>query len=150
MLIWGEASNLRHMPEALCFLFHGMRLELRGAAAAGSGGGSGSRLSGMRAWPGARAPGWFLSRVVAPLYRSVRVAINLRKGSGDLESHTARINYDDANEFFWDVRACPLLSLSRARAPSRPRLPHCSRARALEPPLPASRGALPPKGAAKV
>ena len=24
LLIWGEAANIRHMPECLCFLFHKM------------------------------------------------------------------------------------------------------------------------------
>ena len=25
VLVWGEAANLRHVPEALCFLYHQMR-----------------------------------------------------------------------------------------------------------------------------
>ena len=25
LLIWGEAANLRHVPECICFLFHQMR-----------------------------------------------------------------------------------------------------------------------------
>jgi callose synthase len=28
LLIWGEAANLKHVPESLCFLFHKMRTEL--------------------------------------------------------------------------------------------------------------------------
>ena len=34
LLIWGEAANLRHMPECLCFLFHNTRARDAGRDAA--------------------------------------------------------------------------------------------------------------------
>jgi callose synthase len=52
LLVWGEAANLRHAPECLCFIWHEMRREVRVAPAAP-----------------VRPPGWFLAHVVAPLYR---------------------------------------------------------------------------------
>ena len=33
LLIWGEAANLRFMPECLCFIFHNVRLKILGAQA---------------------------------------------------------------------------------------------------------------------
>ena len=89
LCIWGEAANLRHVPEALCFLFHQMRAELWVAAAA----------------PAARPPrpqGWFLSQVVAPLYALMRCEMNRRDARGKPLGHTRKCNYDDFNEYFWD------------------------------------------------
>ena len=89
LLIWGEAANLRHVPESLCFLFHQMRLELWAAGPS----------AGGAAAPN-RPQGWFLSRVVAPLYRTMRSEMN-RKVKGKPVGHTRKANYDDFNEFFW-------------------------------------------------
>eukprot|EP00962_Isochrysis_galbana_P057810 scaffold30368_cov73-Isochrysis_galbana.AAC.1 len=90
MLIWGEAANLRHLPECLCFLFHQMRKEL---------------------WekplhtPRRRPQGWFLSRVVAPMYRKMRAEMKRTHPSGKSLGHTGKANYDDFNEFFWRPEA---------------------------------------------
>jgi hypothetical protein len=86
MLIWGESANLRHLPECLCFLFHQMRTEL---------------------WekplhtPRRRPQGWYLSRVVAPMYRKMRAEMKRTHPSGKPLGHTRKANYDDFNEFFW-------------------------------------------------
>ena len=85
VLIWGEAANLRHVPESLCYLFHSMRSEL---------------------WQGPQAvmqrpQGWFLSRVIAPLYRHMRTAMSTKDSKGKDLGHTRKPNYDDFNEFFW-------------------------------------------------
>ena len=50
LLIWGECSNLRHMPECICYLFHSCRGELE----------LGQRMH--------RPEGDFLYSVVQPLY----------------------------------------------------------------------------------
>uniref|UniRef100_A0A7S0NMX1 1,3-beta-glucan synthase n=1 Tax=Calcidiscus leptoporus TaxID=127549 RepID=A0A7S0NMX1_9EUKA len=80
LLIWGEAANLKHVPESLCFLFHQMRAELRNK---------------RKPIPAYKPAGWFLSRVVAPLYRVMRAELTKKTG------HTRHCNYDDINEFFW-------------------------------------------------
>jgi len=85
MLIWGEAANLRHVPESLCYLFHKMRAELWGAAPHSV----------------QRPQGWFLSRVIAPLYRHMRAEMNRKNAKGKPLGHTSKPNYDDFNEFFW-------------------------------------------------
>lgn len=54
LLIWGESSNLRHMPECICFLFHSALRDLR------------SRND--TSFP----PGTFLSFVVKPLYDIIK------------------------------------------------------------------------------
>ncbi|CEG43044.1 glycosyl family 48 [Plasmopara halstedii] len=75
--IWGEASNLRHSPEFLCFLYHKMKEEFPSV-----------RHS-------EREPGYFLDTVVTPVY-------GLLKGEmTSLFDHEDRHNYDDFNEFFW-------------------------------------------------
>ena len=87
VLIWGEAANLRHVPESLCFLFHSMRSELWKASHS----------------PMQRPQGWFLSRVIAPLYRHMRAEMNKKNARGQPLGHTRKPNYDDFNEFFWSA-----------------------------------------------
>lgn len=53
--LWGEAANLRLVPEALCFLFHKMSGELRRADALGV--------------EPVRSEGAFLKCVVQPVYK---------------------------------------------------------------------------------
>ncbi|GLD91630.1 hypothetical protein PINS_up000163 [Pythium insidiosum] len=76
--IWGEASNLRHVPECLCFLFHKMKEEFPAVR----------HMS--------REPGFFLDTVVTPLYNLIQSQMSSRL------DHQDRHNYDDFNEFFWN------------------------------------------------
>ena len=48
-----------------------------------------------------RPQGWFLSRVVAPLYSAMRKEMNRKGPRGKSLGHTKKCNYDDFNEFFW-------------------------------------------------
>ncbi|KAF3442292.1 hypothetical protein FNV43_RR16208 [Rhamnella rubrinervis] len=97
LLIWGEASNLRFMPECLCYIFHHMAYELH------------SMLTGavsvttwekvMPAYGG--GPESFLNSVVTPIYRAIKEeAEKSKNGTAD---HSTWRNYDDLNEYFW----CP-------------------------------------------
>ncbi|KAG6610049.1 putative glycosyl transferase family 48 protein [Phytophthora cinnamomi] len=79
--IWGEASNLRHSPEFLCFLFHKMKEEFPSI-----------RHS-------EREAGHFLDTVVTPVYGLLRAEMSSK------HDHEDRHNYDDFNEFFW-TKAC--------------------------------------------
>lgn len=72
LLIWGEASNIRHAPECLCFILHSLYRQLK-------------RVENIQL-----PAGTFLSLVIKPIYDS----INNAKKEGK--------NYDDFNEFFWN------------------------------------------------
>lgn len=79
LLIWGEAGNLRHMPEMMCYIFHGMADELR-------------LMPDDRP---VRPEYMYLDHVITPIYDILSSAFRAA-------SHTTRKNYDDFNEFFWD------------------------------------------------
>ena len=53
-LVWGEAANLKHMPEAICFLYHKCKQEHKQFAS----------LSAHKEM----YPGYFLDMVITPLY----------------------------------------------------------------------------------
>ncbi|KAH9723648.1 putative callose synthase 8 [Citrus sinensis] len=95
LLIWGEAANLRFMPECLCYIFHHMAYELHGILT-----GAVSTITGekiMPAYGGAFES--FLKNVVTPIYRVMyEEAQKSKNGTAD---HSKWRNYDDLNEFFW-------------------------------------------------
>ena len=62
--VWGEASNIRHMPECLCFLFHKMMEEYNRSIASSS--------SLVIPQPRRLCAGNFLEFVVTPIYHIVR------------------------------------------------------------------------------
>jgi len=119
LLLWGEAANLRFMPEMLCFLFelaraHAAEMQARELNNGGDGSG------------GAVAEGWFLQRVVRPIYECVfkeTYAETDPDGGGpgaprpvpldDAAMPRYPRNYDDWNEAFWSLE-----TLSRLRTTS--------------------------------
>ncbi|KAG6554695.1 hypothetical protein Mapa_003714 [Marchantia paleacea] len=97
LLIWGEAANLRFMPECLCFIFHHMCGEL-------------NRIldrsiddSGQYMQPASGGiQNGFLQKVIRPIYAVVKAeAQECRAGKNP---HSAWRNYDDMNEYFWSKR----------------------------------------------
>ncbi|XP_059628840.1 callose synthase 3 [Cornus florida] len=97
LLIWGEAANLRFMPECLCYIYHHMAFELYGMLA-----GNVSPMTGENVKPayGGEEEA-FLRKVVTPIYEVVaREAKRSRKGK---TKHSQWRNYDDLNEYFWSV-----------------------------------------------
>eukprot|EP00600_Ochromonadales_sp_CCMP1393_P017267 CAMPEP_0175031692 /NCGR_PEP_ID=MMETSP0005-20121125/20978_1 /TAXON_ID=420556 /ORGANISM="Ochromonas sp., Strain CCMP1393" /LENGTH=845 /DNA_ID=CAMNT_0016292013 /DNA_START=268 /DNA_END=2805 /DNA_ORIENTATION=- len=109
LLIWGEAANLKHMPECLCFLTHKMmeeHLEITGkhnnntinsnndSSNNNSNNNSNGSVTGGGPKRG-RYPGFFLDMTVTPLFEVVNEAL---RASGDHRNHKT---YDDFNEFFW-------------------------------------------------
>ncbi|CAA3027502.1 callose synthase 8 [Olea europaea subsp. europaea] len=95
LLIWGEAANLRFMPECLCYIFHHMACEMHNVLT-----GAVSMITGERFMPayggGTEA---FLNLVVSPIYEVIRQeAMKNRNGT---TGHSTWRNYDDLNEFFW-------------------------------------------------
>ncbi|KAL7564229.1 hypothetical protein ACA910_012257 [Epithemia clementina (nom. ined.)] len=83
--IWGEASNIRHMPECLWFLYHKMMEEY-------------IQSEGYTHTRSLYA-GFYVDCVVMPIFEIVAKSMNSNK------DHQDRRNYDDFNEFFWS-REC--------------------------------------------
>ncbi|XP_044483306.1 callose synthase 3-like [Mangifera indica] len=97
LLIWGEAANLRFMPECLCYIYHHMAFELYGMLAR-----SVSPMTGENVKPAYGGDEEaFLRKVVTPIYEVIaREAERSQKGKS---KHSQWRNYDDLNEYFWSV-----------------------------------------------
>ncbi|XP_059662797.1 putative callose synthase 8 [Cornus florida] len=97
LLIWGEAANLRFMPECLCYIFHHMAYELHSMLI-----GAVSMTTREKVMPAYRGESEsFLNEVVSPIYRVIQEeAMKNKNGTAD---HSTWRNYDDLNEYFW----CP-------------------------------------------
>ena len=124
-LLWGEAANLRHTPECLCFLFYCASNALlvhydpyRGTAPvkivrresgqlekASQGGSQLLRIEPVPQagdLPGFPLPaGYFLHSMVTPIYKYMASEI-LGKAKQPIAE---RVLYDDINEAFWDGAA---------------------------------------------
>ncbi|KAK4753686.1 hypothetical protein SAY87_001790 [Trapa incisa] len=97
-LIWGEAANIRFLPECLCYIFHHMAREmdeiLRQQVA--------QRANSCNSENGAS----FLKEVITPLYEVV--AAEAANNDNGKAPHSTWRNYDDFNEFFWSLRCFEL------------------------------------------
>lgn len=92
-LIWGEAANIRFLPECLCYIFHHMGMELN------------EILRQQVAQPAkscaSEAGVSFLNQVICPLYDVV--AAEAGNNDNGRAPHSAWRNYDDFNEYFWSI-----------------------------------------------
>ncbi|XP_038879408.1 callose synthase 3 [Benincasa hispida] len=97
LLIWGEAANLRFMPECLCYIYHHMAFELYGMLA-----GNISPMTGENVKPAYGGENEaFLRKVVTPIYEVIaKEAARSKQGKS---KHSQWRNYDDLNEYFWSV-----------------------------------------------
>ncbi|KAL5539883.1 hypothetical protein UlMin_043582 [Ulmus minor] len=97
LLIWGEAANLRFMPECLCYIYHHMAFELYGMLA-----GNVSPMTGENVKPayGGEEEA-FLRKVVTPIYEVI--AKEGERSKRGRSKHSQWRNYDDLNEYFWSV-----------------------------------------------
>ncbi|KAF7836581.1 putative callose synthase 8 [Senna tora] len=95
LLIWGEAANLRFMPECLCYIFHQMAYELHGVLS-----GAISLTTWEKVMPayGGESDS-YLNNVITPIYRVIRE--EAAKSKGGTADHSLWRNYDDLNEYFW-------------------------------------------------
>ncbi|KAI3793712.1 hypothetical protein L1987_36333 [Smallanthus sonchifolius] len=97
LLIWGEAANLRFMPECLCYIFHHMAFELYGMLA-----GNVSPMTGENVKPAYGGDEEaFLTKVVTPIYDVIAKEAAWSKVGKS--KHSQWRNYDDLNEYFWSV-----------------------------------------------
>ncbi|RHN69933.1 putative 1,3-beta-glucan synthase [Medicago truncatula] len=95
LLIWGEASNLRFMPECICYIFHNMAYELHGLLA-----GNVSIVTGENIKPSYGGDDEaFLRKVISPIYKVIHT--EAEKSRNGMAPHSAWCNYDDLNEYFW-------------------------------------------------
>ncbi|KAL2331236.1 hypothetical protein Fmac_018817 [Flemingia macrophylla] len=95
LLIWGEAANLRFMPECLCYIFHHMAYELHGILS-----GAISLTTWEKVMPAyGGEPESFLKNVVTPIYNVIKEEVDNNKGGA--ADHSVWRNYDDLNEYFW-------------------------------------------------
>ncbi|KAI5662239.1 hypothetical protein M9H77_21562 [Catharanthus roseus] len=95
LLIWGEAANLRFMPECLCYIFHHMAYELHSLLV-----GAVSITTGEKVMPqygGGHES--FLHNIVSPIYEVIHE--EAMKNKDGMTRHSSWRNYDDLNEFFW-------------------------------------------------
>ncbi|XP_048434361.1 callose synthase 7 isoform X2 [Pyrus x bretschneideri] len=93
LLIWGEASNIRFMPECLCYIFHQMAKEVYGILSSNAHPANGETYETT-----AREEESFLKDVVTPIYQVLYKAKRNKNGKA---SHSRWRNYDDLNEYFW-------------------------------------------------
>lgn len=90
-LIWGEAANVRFLPECLCYIFHRMGEELVDLM--------GEQLAKPATSCVTENGVSFLEQVICPLYDVIAAeADNNENGKAP---HSAWRNYDDFNEYFW-------------------------------------------------
>ncbi|MQM07928.1 hypothetical protein Taro_040776 [Colocasia esculenta] len=102
LLIWGEAANLRFMPECLCYIFHNMAYELHGLLA-----GNVSIVTGENIKPSYGGDDEaFLKKVITPIYHVIEK--EAKKGKNGKAPHSTWCNYDDLNEYFWSAECFSL------------------------------------------
>ncbi|KAL3828142.1 hypothetical protein ACJIZ3_016944 [Penstemon smallii] len=97
-LIWGEAANVRFLPECLCYIFHHMGREME------------EILRQQVAQPASSCVSEsgvsFIDQVIRPLYEVISAeATNNDNGRAP---HSAWRNYDDFNEYFWSLHCFEL------------------------------------------
>ncbi|XP_049412807.1 callose synthase 7-like isoform X1 [Solanum stenotomum] len=101
LLIWGEASNIRFMPECLCYIFHNMAHEMHGILF-----GNVLPVSGGAYQPVSHGEESFLRDVVTPIYEVIQKESS--RNQNGTASHSAWRNYDDLNEYFWSDKCFKL------------------------------------------
>lgn len=100
LLIWGEASNIRFMPECLCYIFHNMAIEIHRTCS------NVNQITGENYRITRHADESFLKEVITPIYDVLRK--EAKRNKGGKASHSAWRNYDDLNEYFWSKKCFKL------------------------------------------
>ncbi|XP_009791092.1 callose synthase 10 isoform X2 [Nicotiana tabacum] len=90
--IWGEAANVRFLPECICYIFHHMARELDAILDHGE-------ASPAASCVGENQSVSFLEQIIRPIYDTI-VAEAARNNNGKA-AHSKWRNYDDFNEYFW-------------------------------------------------
>ncbi|KAL5750690.1 hypothetical protein ACOSP7_025293 [Xanthoceras sorbifolium] len=90
-LIWGEAANVRYLPECICYIFHHMAKELDAILDHGEANRAPSCTNESSAS--------FLEKIIFPIYETL--AAEADRNNNGKAAHSAWRNYDDFNEYFW-------------------------------------------------
>ncbi|XVF60760.1 hypothetical protein PTKIN_Ptkin08bG0074200 [Pterospermum kingtungense] len=101
LLIWGEASNIRFMPECICYIFHNMANEVYGVLFSNV-----HPVSGDTYQTAAPDDESFLRNVITHIYIVLRK--EAKRNQGGKASHSKWSNYDDLNEYFWSGKCFQL------------------------------------------
>ncbi|XVF71199.1 hypothetical protein PTKIN_Ptkin12aG0016900 [Pterospermum kingtungense] len=104
LLIWGEASNVRFMPECICYIFHKMANDVHQVL---------SSTDTIR-----KPADSFLTTVITPIYKILLE--EAEKNKEGKASHSRWGNYDDLNECFWSRKCCVVLRKEKERTPLPP------------------------------
>lgn len=99
-LIWGEAANVRFLPECICYIFHHMSRELDAILDRGE-------ASPAKSCVGESNTVSFLAQVIQPIYDTL--SKEAARNNNGKSAHSSWRNYDDFNEYFWSP-ACFELS----------------------------------------
>ncbi|RXH96125.1 hypothetical protein DVH24_008625 [Malus domestica] len=91
-LIWGEAANVRFLPECICYIFHHMAKELDAILDHGEA----NPAASCRTESGSVS---FLDQIIFPIYETL--AAEAAGNNNGKAAHSAWRNYDDFNEYFW-------------------------------------------------
>lgn len=91
-LIWGEAANVRFLPECICYIFHHMAKELDAILDHGEADRAASCIT-------ERGSVSFLEQIICPIYHTI--AAEAERNNNGKAAHSAWRNYDDFNEYFW-------------------------------------------------
>ncbi|XP_022759116.1 callose synthase 7-like isoform X2 [Durio zibethinus] len=104
LLIWGEASNIRFMPECICYIFHKMANDVHQVL---------SSTDTIQ-----KPADSFLSTVIKPIYQILLE--EAEKNKGGKASHSLWSNYDDLNECFWSKKCSSELHKQKEGMPLPP------------------------------
>ncbi|KAG8379394.1 hypothetical protein BUALT_Bualt07G0084000 [Buddleja alternifolia] len=92
LCIWGEAANVRFLPECICYIFHHMARELDAILDHGEA----THAASCTSENGSVS---FLEQIICPIYETMsKEAENNNNGKA---AHSKWRNYDDFNEYFW-------------------------------------------------
>ncbi|PON45648.1 Glycosyl transferase [Parasponia andersonii] len=91
-LIWGEAANVRFLPECICYIFHHMAKELDAILDHGEAKHAASCITETGSVS-------YLDQIICPIYKTM--AAEVARNNNGKAAHSAWRNYDDFNEYFW-------------------------------------------------
>ncbi|WOL18279.1 callose synthase 10 [Canna indica] len=92
-LIWGEAANVRFLPECICYIFHNMTKELDAILDSHE---AVIAKSCICMDDGSVS---YLKQIISPIYDTI--AAEAARNNNGKAAHSAWRNYDDFNEYFW-------------------------------------------------
>eukprot|EP00250_Pteridium_aquilinum_P008089 c17661_g1_i1 orf=354-4031(+) len=92
LLIWGEAANVRFLPECICYIFHKMAQELLAMLQK-------SKIEASKSCERKNGDVSFLEEIITPVYTALQE--EAAKSKAGKAAHSKWCNYDDINEFFW-------------------------------------------------